>query len=111
LEDLRKLKIDVEAKEKNHRETLLSDIKIISEKLKDESMLSIAEALPTDHLEIYLKQFTQKEKVPVFSGKPSLKSKPEGEVKPAKEYSIDELQAIYKADQNRYNEIMNERRK
>lgn len=112
LEDLRKLKVDIETKEKARRETLLENVKAISEKAKNESMLSIAEALPTDRLEIYLKQISeQKEKTPVFSGKPSIKSKPEGEVKNAKDYTVTELQDIYKSDKARYDEIMNERRK
>ena len=109
LAQLRELKSQVEAKEKAKRESLLSGIKTLSETLKNDSYLTIAEALPdNEKLELYLKSISQVEKknVPIYDSKPV--RTPVGETFDVN--SIEGLQELYKKDPIKYKEIINSKK-
>jgi len=110
LAQLRELKSQVEAREKAKRESLLSEIKTLSETLKNDSYLTIADALPdNEKLELYLKSISQVEKknVPIYDAKPV--RTPVGETFDVN--SFEGLQELYKKDPIKYKEIINQRKK
>ena len=106
VEQLRALKADLEQREKTRRENLINEIKTISQNLKDDSYLTIAEALPdSDKLELFLRSISQgREKIPVYNSKLGGSPKPAGEaINPD---SLLDLQKLYKEDRTKYNELV-----
>ena len=109
IEQLRALKADIEQKEKTRRENLINEIKTISQNLKNDSYLVIAEALPdNEKLELFLKiSSAEEKKIPVYSSKVGTSPKPAGEA--INPNSISDLQRLYKEDRERYNELLDTR--
>ena len=111
LEELRALKTQVEQKEQTRRENLLNEIKAVSEKIKNDSYLTIAAALTdNDKLELFLKAISPagEKKIPVYNSKLGVSPKPAGEA--FNPDSLLDLQKLYKEDREKYNQIITARR-
>ena len=116
LETLRELKNQVETREKTKRGNLLNAVKSVSEKQKNNSFIAIAEALPNDKLELYLRSISiqrqvpqqEKQALPVYSNRPSPSPRPAGEA--INSMSIFEQQKLYEKDNGKYQQFINQRK-
>jgi len=112
LEQLRALKTQVDAKEQSHRESLLNEIKTISEKQKNDSYLTIAAALQdNEKLELFLRSISPAgEKIPVYNAKIGASPKPAGSASSYNVNDLADLQRLYIEDKDKYTEIINQKK-
>ena len=92
------------------RESLLKDIKTISDELKDDSCLAIAEALPNNEkLELFLKAVSRwGKKLPLYDGRVQ-SPKPVSEVYDPS--SITDMQRLYREDKDLYFQVTQKAKK
>jgi hypothetical protein len=113
LKELRGLKHKIEIDKKTKRETLLNEIKTISENNKNENYLAIAEALQdNDKIELFLKSIStvvEKKTVPVYDVKPVASPRPAGEAINAN--SILDIQRLFKENPVKYQEFINSKKR